>query len=78
MHFVYVLMSSKDGNLYIGCTADLCERLDQHEKGKVRATKGRRPLKLVYKEEYSDKYEAFRQERFYKSPKGKKSLKERI
>ncbi|MSU73634.1 GIY-YIG nuclease family protein [Candidatus Kaiserbacteria bacterium] len=78
MHFVYVLQSGKDGNLYIGCTGNVDLRLKQHEKGQVRATKGRRPLRLVYKEEYSDKYEAFRKERFYKTPKGKKELREKI
>ena len=78
MHFVYVLLSGKDGNLYIGCTSNINSRVRQHNQGLVRATKARRPLKLIYKEEYSDKYEAFRKERFYKSPKGKKELKERM
>ena len=67
MQTVYVLQSSRDHNLYIGCTSDLSRRLDQHLKGKVRATKGRLPLTLIYKEEYSDVYEAFRRERFYKT-----------
>ena len=72
MHHVYVLKSQKDGNLYIGCTGDVAARILQHTKGQVRATKGRLPVELVYKEEYSDRYEAFRMERFYKTPKGKR------
>lgn len=78
MHTVYVLRSQKDGDLYIECTQDLKKRLEQHEDGRVRSTKGRLPMKLVYKEEYSDIYEAFRKERFYKSPNGKRELRKKI
>ena len=75
MHYVYVLRSLKDGNLYVGCTGNLSLRFLQHQEGKVHSTKGRRPVELIYKEEYADKYEAFRRERFYKSPKGKRELR---
>lgn len=75
MHYVYVLKSVKDGNLYIGCTKDLTVRLSQHQAGKVKSTKGRLPIELIYKEEYADVYEAFRRECFYKTPKGKKELR---
>ena len=78
MQCIYVLRSAKDRNLYIGCTKDVDKRLKQHSNGQVRATKGRRPFTLIYIERYSDAYEAFRQERFYKSAKGKKVLKEKI
>ena len=78
MHVVYVLRSLKDANFYVGCTADIDKRFAQHMSGSVRSTKGRLPLELVYKEEYSDRYEAFRRERFYKTPRGKKELKEKI
>ena len=75
MHYVYVLRSIKDENLYIGCTKDIEVRLIQHGKGLVRATKSRLPVLLIYKEEYDDLYEAFRKERFYKTAKGKRELK---
>ena len=78
MQYVYVLKSLKDSKFYIGCTTDLQKRFKQHERGQVRATKSRLPLQLIYKEEYSDIYEAFRKERFYKTPKGKEELKEKI
>lgn len=78
MQYVYVLQSGKDFNLYIGCTANVDKRLRQHQAGQVRATKGRLPIRLIYKEEYDDVYEAFRQERFYKTPKGKIELKEKL
>ncbi|MBI4088359.1 GIY-YIG nuclease family protein [Candidatus Kaiserbacteria bacterium] len=78
MHFVYVLRSAKDGNLYIGCTVDVSKRLKEHNDGRVRSTKSRKPFDLLYTEEYPDKYEAFRMERFYKTPKGKRQVKEKI
>lgn len=78
MHVVYVLRSEKDGNLYIGCTEDLERRLLSHTAGRVRATKSRRPLVLLYTEEYPDMYEAFRMERFYKTAQGKRRLKQKL
>lgn len=78
MHTVYVLKSEKDKNLYIGCTSDIKERLKYHNSGKVLSTKNRRPFNLIFTEEYPDKYEAFNKERYYKTAKGKKELKEKM
>ncbi len=74
MQSVYVLKSSLDGEFYIGCTSDTQKRLKEHNQGKVVSTRHRKPLKLVYEEAYSDAYEAFRQERFYKTANGKREL----
>ncbi len=79
MHFfVYVLKSEKDNNFYIGCTSNLQNRLKQHLSGKVLSTKARLPLKLIYKEFFIDKYEAYRVERFYKTAVGKRVLRKKI
>ena len=78
MHYVYVLKSVRDDDLYIGCTHDLERRVEAHNLGLVRSTKGRRPLRLIYKEEYKDKYSAYKMERFYKTAKGKKALKSKF
>lgn len=78
MYSIYVLKSKKDNNLYIGCTSDVTERVKYHNDGRVSSTKSRRPLVLIFKEDYSDKYEAFYKERYYKSAKGKKEIKEKI
>ncbi len=75
MHYVYVLKSEKDGNLYIGCTQDIEERLKYHNSGRVRSTKSRVPFGILYSEAYNDKYEAFNMERYYKTAKGKRALK---
>lgn len=78
MHYVYVLKSQKDGGLYIGCTRDVPKRIAEHRNGRVRSTKSRLPVELIYKEAYADMYEAFRNERFYKTAKGKRVLKGKI
>lgn len=75
MYTVYVLKSLKDGNLYIGCTGNLNKRIEFHKKGRVKSTKGRLPIKLIYTEQYLDKHEAYKTERFYKTAKGKRLLK---
>lgn len=78
MHHVYVLKSEKDQRWYIGCTSNIDERLSSHNAGSVRSTKSRCPFILLYQEEYTDKYEAFRMERFYKTATGKRKLKEKL
>lgn len=78
MHTVYVLKSLKDSNLYIGCTSDLNNRIKYHNKGRVKSTKSRMPLILIYKEDYDSAYEAFKFEKYYKTVKGKKELKKKM
>jgi putative endonuclease len=70
MYYVYILRSLKDGRLYTGVTADLAQRLIEHNIGKNKATRHRRPLVLVYSEEYSSRSEAVRREYYLKSKKG--------
>ena len=58
MFYVYVLKSEKDDKLYIGYTDDLRRRVEEHNKGKSKATNPRRPFKLVYYEAYFSKSDA--------------------
>jgi putative endonuclease len=70
MYTVYFLQSLKDNKFYIGCTSDIDMRVHYHNTGRNKSTKHRRPLKLVYIEEYKDKHEAYKREFYLKSPKG--------
>ncbi|MBI4377951.1 MAG: GIY-YIG nuclease family protein [Nitrospinae bacterium] len=56
-YYVYILRC-KDGHLYNGYTSDLNHRLLEHHQGKVRSTKSRFPVELVYYEIYSTAVEA--------------------
>ena len=69
-HYVYVLRSLKDGRLYTGYTTNIESRLRDHNTGHTKSTKHRRPLELVYSEEFETKKEAVDRERFFKTPEG--------
>ncbi len=76
MYYTYVLKSLSYGTLYIGSSENPEKRLRcEHNKGKVRYTKGRAPWVLIYKEKFSTRAEAMRQERFLKTGKGREYLK---
>jgi len=60
----------KDGKYYTGYSGNLNRRLAEHGNGKVKSTKNRRPLKLVFTKVFDDRSEACRFERYLKSPEG--------
>ncbi len=74
-YFVYILMSEKDGRLYVGCTHEIEQRIKRHCDGLVPATSGRRPLVHIHTEEFLDKSQAFNRERFLKSLWGAREKK---
>lgn len=78
MFYVYVLSSEKDMNFYVGHTKDLIKRIDKHNKGQVKSTKGRTPFKLVYYEASLNQEDAIRRERYLKTSWGKRYLKNRL
>ena len=62
MNYTYILKCS-DGTFYTGWTNDLEKRIGAHNCGKgAKYTKSRRPVTLVYYEEFSTKEEAMRRE----------------
>lgn len=77
MFYVYVL-NNLQGLLYKGVTENLEERVKEHNNNTTRWTGKREPWKLVYFEEYGDKTEAYRRERFFKSGKGREYLKTKL
>jgi len=77
-YYVYVLYSSKDGNLYTGYTKYLANRLAQHNKGQVKSTIHRLPLILIYFEGCLNQQDATRREKYLKSGNGKNYLRSRL
>lgn len=62
MYFVY-LLECRDGSFYCGQTNDLEKRLDLHNKGVAsKYTSRKRPVRLIYSEEYSTRSEAMKRE----------------
>ena len=76
MYYVYVLLSNKDHNFYIGFTENIQQRLDEHNAGKNASNKLRRPFKLIYCEGHTSKFDALRRESYFKTSKGKTTLKQ--
>lgn len=74
MYFVYVLRSKKDNKRYIGFTENLERRLSEHVNGLVKSTRNRRPIELLFFENYETKKEAMEREEFLKSGYGRAYL----
>jgi len=77
-YYTYVIRSQKDLKLYIGYTKDLKSRVEEHNTGKVQATKSRRPFELVYYEACLSIKKAVKREKYFKSGFGRRFLKDRI
>lgn len=75
MFYTYILKSLSHSNYYYGHTKDLERRLGDHNKGYVKYTKGRRPWKVHYFEEYEIRSEAAKRELYFKSIDGYNFLK---
>ncbi len=74
--YAYILKSLSYGNYYYGSTNDLEKRINQHNNGQMKYTKGRRPWILHYFEEFDTRSEAQKREYFFKSIEGYNYLKQ--
>ena len=73
--YTYVVRCS-DGSLYTGWTNDLEKRILAHNEGKgAKYTKTRRPVELIYYEEFPTKEEAMSREWKIKHMSRKQKLK---
>jgi len=62
VHFVYIVRCN-DKSLYTGYARDLRARLQLHNSGKgAKYTRGRRPVRLVYSEEFATVSDALKRE----------------
>jgi len=74
-NFIYIV-ECKDKSLYTGWTTDVEARVKAHNEGKgAKYTKTRRPVKLVYTEEFATKQEATKREFAIKKLTREKKLK---
>lgn len=74
MYYVYSLNCS-DG-FYVGCTDNIEERIERHQKGHVPATASRLPVELEFYFAVDDKYKAFEFEKYLKSGSGRACYKQ--
>lgn len=79
MYWVYLLGCSDDLSWYIYYTADLKQRLLQHQaKHGARTTKRKENWKLIYCEGYVAIEDAKGRERFLKSGAGRRFIKKQL
>lgn len=71
---VYIL-SCADKKTYTGCTSDLADRLQRHEKGHIFFTKSRLPVVVVLTICFGDRHKAYNFEKYLKSGSGRAFMK---
>lgn len=75
MYYVYLLKSLKNGDLYIGSTENIDNRIKLHNSGKVKSTKAYRPWTLLETRKFNIRSEAVKIERLLKTGQQKEILK---
>lgn len=74
-HFVYILLT-ENNTLYCGYSDDVEKRFMAHLSGKgAKYTRANKPVKIVYKKEFSTKSEALQEEYRIKKLPRKQKLK---
>lgn len=68
----------KDGKFYIGFSSNLRRRMKEHKTGGSKSTKCRLPFKLLYYEAHTSEEDARRREKYFKTDKGKSSLRQML
>ncbi|MGE3074240.1 MAG: GIY-YIG nuclease family protein [Dehalococcoidia bacterium] len=75
VHTVYVLRNP-DGRLYVGHTADLTRRLEQHSNGESRWTASRGPWELAHTEDFDSRAAAMAREKALKTGRANQELRD--
>ena len=78
MFYAYVIRSFKDGRLYKGMTNNLEKRIQQHNLGQNRSTRGFLQWVLVNFDEFETRKEARLGEKYFKSGAGREFLKYKL
>ncbi len=76
--YVYVLLSKKTGNWYIGSTMNMQKRILNHNSGENRSTKYAIPWRIIYCEISLNQQDARAREKYLKSGMGRRYLKNRL
>jgi len=77
-YFVYAIRSKIDRRFYVGFTENVQKRLNEHNSGKTKSTKGYRPWDLIFTTECQTRAEARKLEKYYKGGSGKEKLKQMV
>jgi predicted GIY-YIG superfamily endonuclease len=69
MYYIYSLKCRDE--YYVGCTDNLKDRIERHQKGQVPATADKLPVELEFYFAIDDKHKAFKFEKYLKSGSGR-------
>ncbi len=70
MYFVYILQSEGDKGLYVGSTENVKQRVDEHNSGKAKYSRSKRPYALKWFCAFPNKKQALAFERYLKQGSG--------
>lgn len=73
--YVYILKSLSKNFIYVGFTSNLRKRFKEHNSGSEFSTKPYIPFELIHYEAYKSEEDAKRREMYFKTTKGKTTLK---
>ena len=73
--YVYILINFDRTKTYVGFTENIERRLKEHNNGKSTYTRKHKPWGILYIEEYREKEEAIKREKYYKSAAGRRKIK---
>jgi putative endonuclease len=73
--YVYVIQSLADDSQYVGMSSKPDERLKEHNSGRVKATKSKKPWRRIVLEEFPNRLEARQREKYLKSAAGRRFRK---
>jgi predicted GIY-YIG superfamily endonuclease len=74
MWYVYILQCS-NGEYYKGCTSNIEDRLERHQKGWVESTRHLLPVTLVSYTVFTNQQKAYDFEKYLKSGSGRAFMK---
>ena len=76
--YVYVLKSINRDFIYVGITANLKKRFYEHNNKEELSTKHYAPFELIFYEAYRNGIDAKRREEYFKTTKGKVTLRQML
>ena len=78
MFYAYVLKSLNFDFYYKGHCQNIKERLKQHNSGTTSSIKKYVPFEVVYFEEFENREDAVKREKYFKSSAGRRFLKSKL
>jgi len=77
-YYVYILENKVKNFIYVGYSEDIKNRYETHNQGKVTSTKAYLPLEIIHYKAYKHIQDAKRRENYFKTTKGKVTLRQML